>query len=1201
MLRARLLEPRIKPRGAEELAHLPLAEPSQEQHVRVVSLEVRTSTGECMPMQIEILFAGRTVTLSSGHGAQGVFHKSFNGQSRILDVAVVPDLAQTARLNVFILEQRFLDIHLGADNYRIASPLPLGAIHALGERSVLAITQLHASPAGGHRMRSSRLSQRLSQSFRRTASYGASALGDRSILQDPDTGLSGPMPSLLILCDPLDEFEPLYWKPAATPEANATSDSEGTPATTPSAPPLPPLVTQRFVAIVKWNHRHHVVTYDEATQRHTLATIYVAPSAAIRNLTAPQDEPRCFLTDAVVLDMLPDSTIPATSVEVVQSHAQSLTLAFVFKAQQKIFHLEFGLPPTLPVLKVMLPGTSLVALDCFATAVRLQLVLNPDNTLSLYSGHALVAMVNCSSAEGRPLRVGQVLHACQNQFSIVPLGQHTKGSVESLATLQLSGEPNDFAFDLLCLVLLCVQEQAMHTLASPTNLALLAARLAQCCGLPGLARDLQLRFQLPALGPVQVAAAKPILTEAFIEKRPPRLLRPFNAFFATSLSVFKSRTQPPGNSKLISSLADPDFDPVVDINTRQIVLHSDNDGTEVDGQVTALRFPLDQRVVEMRRCLCSSVPVTVVVPKTAELSDHELQAEQKSMLQIISMRTQALPVGRAMLTCRTLNAVPTQKLKHPPLNLSGKLRPTGTVSCVWDSINGGVALGLRVPARVTTQNVRTYEPFLPRGNETDEDTYAGFIYGLALNGYLRHLRTPSLYHLLSSGHVATIVALLLGLSASLVGTMSSNVAKALSIHIPALMPSSTSDVAVDGVIQCAAIVGLGLLYCGTKHRRSIEGESAKHIQDLRILDKLTLFVHGGRKRRNMLRAHREARNEQWMEGEQTNTVHNGPGALMALSLAFFNTNNTTVADLIRTPQTEFLVNHTTPELLMLRAVAYWLIMWNDIQPTEEWLVSLLNPEFRHFSLTRMSYGYHMSIATAIGMLGLGGGTCVFDTDAVSIACLLMAFYPIWPSTPTSNAQHLQAMRHLHMLAVRRRVLMAFDVENQRQEHVPLKLLIKRGKDQEETLEGLTPLLLPEDIKRVLSVDVLGQRFEGPQLRPKEVKWHRRSLNASGTIYVVPKSAAVPYRRHRKILEALLEHGPVGALDADQALAQTHPAEADEAIPKHNEAKCAVVEHVLALLDRAMQEGVARPATELTPLVEAASIMSRNLPVRIFKV
>merc|ERR1711871_718468 len=39
-----------------------------------------------------------------------------------------------------------------------------------------------------------------------------------------------------------------------------------------------------------------------------------------------------------------------------------------------------------------------------------------------------------------------------------------------------------------------------------------------------------------------------------------------------------------------------------------------------------------------------------------------------------------------------------------------------------------------------------------------------------------------------------------------------------------------------------------------------------------------------------------------------------------------------------------------------------------------------------------------------------------------------------------------------------------------------------------------------------------------------------------------------------------------------------------------------MEHVLALLDRAMQEGVARPAAELTPLVEAASIMSRNLPM-----
>lgn len=64
----------------------------------------------------------------------------------------------------------------------------------------------------------------------------------------------------------------------------------------------------------------------------------------------------------------------------------------------------------------------------------------------------------------------------------------------------------------------------------------------------------------------------------------------------------------------------------------------------------------------------------------------------------------------------------------------------------------------------------------------------------------------------------------------------------------------------------------------------------------------------------------------------------------------------------------------------------------------------------------LQYGHHMAISTAVGFLCLGRGTRTFSRSNQAVAALLMAMYPLLPATSVDNRSHLQALRHLYVLA-----------------------------------------------------------------------------------------------------------------------------------------------------------------------------------------
>eukprot|EP00730_Choanoeca_flexa_P016369 TRINITY_DN7714_c0_g1_i1.p1 TRINITY_DN7714_c0_g1~~TRINITY_DN7714_c0_g1_i1.p1 ORF type:complete len:1003 (+),score=152.22 TRINITY_DN7714_c0_g1_i1:447-3011(+) len=353
----------------------------------------------------------------------------------------------------------------------------------------------------------------------------------------------------------------------------------------------------------------------------------------------------------------------------------------------------------------------------------------------------------------------------------------------------------------------------------------------------------------------------------------------------------------------------------------------------------------------------------------------------------MSQRTMALAVGRSMLTMHTVQGIPTQRLTMAVLELNGIVPPNGaTISlnteelpeswCDWPSYHQGVALGARVVPEKETNDIRWW-PWMHSIQAMHER--AGYLFSMAVSGHLQRMTRFEMYRSLAKqNHLTTSVALLLGLSLHQRGTMTADIASTLSVHIPAL---AANQVETHGYIQSAAIVGLGWLYCQTGHRRTIEvlineftqpsptlgptkldigcyalsvgfglgllllgkGDNSAGLADLNLSERLLLFVEGGRKSQRHARtmAGESHTRSRVLESDDVNISKLAPGALMALGLVHLRTNNEVVAQRLALPNTKYLLEATNTQIIMLKVVARYLILWEKIQPTREWVTSLV--------------------------------------------------------------------------------------------------------------------------------------------------------------------------------------------------------------------------------------------------------------------
>jgi len=401
-----------------------------------------------------------------------------------------------------------------------------------------------------------------------------------------------------------------------------------------------------------------------------------------------------------------------------------------------------------------------------------------------------------------------------------------------------------------------------------------------------------------------------------------------------------------------------------------------------------------------------------------------------------------------------------------------------------------------------------------------------------------------------------------------------------------------------------------------------------------------------------------------LEGSLVNLDVTSPSATMALTLMYLKTNDSLVASWFTIPDTHFALDYVRPDFIMLRMLGRSLIMWDTIQPTEEWLINQLPPLLRlslrdilaerafksgtdveavaqahcyalaggclamgiryagtanlqagevlagrctyflrhktkapdasagaaaalgtidkqglemcvgaaavalslvmagtgHLPTLKLlrglrrrlapvptaaaaslghtapfsgagglSYGNHMAVSMALGFLFLGGGQLTFSTSKEAVAALLVALYPRVPQTPADNRFHLQAFRHLYVLAAEPRCITAIDVDTRLPVYVPLKIVLREEQQPQGGLTGAggcpplattlawtAPCLLPER-DAVCEVSTATARYWPQSLKGRQLD----DVYRHRTLFVKRKASALPYADDPRGVRSLL--------------------------------------------------------------------------------
>ena len=243
-------------------------------------------------------------------------------------------------------------------------------------------------------------------------------------------------------------------------------------------------------------------------------------------------------------------------------------------------------------------------------------------------------------------------------------------------------------------------------------------------------------------------------------------------------------------------------------------------------------------MLEARQLLSSTRPVVLKTQEVGGADDDGSNIYQQQLLQA-SRRTLALALGRGAMDLGTYDALPTEVLESPDIDLSGRIverndaivaldlssdpqAPGGgalSERTAWPEFQNGTASALRINRDISNLS-RTWIVYnKPKAPSYD---HAGFLFGLGLTGQLACLTVTDLYRYLSHEHDATLVGVLLGMSASKKASMDATLTKMLFLHLPSQHPMGYPDLEIAPVVQCAGLLGVGMLFQGTAQRSIAE-------------------------------------------------------------------------------------------------------------------------------------------------------------------------------------------------------------------------------------------------------------------------------------------------------------------------------------------------------------------------------------------
>ncbi|XP_068629420.1 anaphase-promoting complex subunit 1 [Battus philenor] len=119
----------------------------------------------------------------------------------------------------------------------------------------------------------------------------------------------------------------------------------------------------------------------------------------------------------------------------------------------------------------------------------------------------------------------------------------------------------------------------------------------------------------------------------------------------------------------------------------------------------------------------------------------------------------------------------------------------------------------------------------------------------------------------------------------------------------------------------------------------------------------------------------------------------------------------------------------------------------------------------------LSHGAQMAVHCTIGLLFLAGGRGTLSTSKTAVAALLIAFFPKFPTHSEDNRYHLQAFRHLYVLAVEPRLILPRDLETGQLCYAHLQVVDLKG----AVKELKAPCIIPE-LDGLREVKIMDPRY-----------------------------------------------------------------------------------------------------------------------------
>ncbi|KAJ3291147.1 Anaphase-promoting complex subunit 1 [Borealophlyctis nickersoniae] len=350
-------------------------------------------------------------------------------------------------------------------------------------------------------------------------------------------------------------------------------------------------------------------------------------------------------------------------------------------------------------------------------------------------------------------------------------------------------------------------------------------------------------------------------------------------------------------------------------------------------------------------------------------SEDFREDKQQEHLELLATRMFALSLGRAILTFGTGIPVPTEFFPLPSTEVCAKFTPGNTNVSLdvtrfprfdqeapeWADFHDGVAAGLRVPVDCADVD-KTWIVFQRERADTNEDDsddrYAGFLLGVGLTKHLSKLGRKEHLEYLREEHPFTSIGYLLGLGAAWVGSQDLRLSRVINLHLRSLSETNSEP----SHVRSAAIVSLGLVYQGTVSRYNAE-RILSELGSLKLSDiesinwlrgsyatacgfALGFLILGKIKTPQAAGlAHMKIADVLLKHTAGVHAEITAPGATIALGLVYMKTNDQALADKLQLPTSSYVLERVRQDILLLRVLARNLIMWDQISPSKQWVVS----------------------------------------------------------------------------------------------------------------------------------------------------------------------------------------------------------------------------------------------------------------------